>query len=400
MALIVQKYGGSSLASAEYIKKVAAHIGKLKSEDNDVVVVVSAMGKTTDELLQLANEVCADPDKRELDMLLSVGERISISLLALALQDLGYRAKSFTGSQVGIITDNHHTRARILEIRADRLIHELQQGKIVIIAGFQGVSLDKEITTLGRGGSDTTAVAIGAALKADRVELMKDVDGVLKADPGIVDSPEIVSQITYREMEEMASLDAGVVKSESVELAKYYGIKVGIGSSLSGNIGTIVCDEPFAPDQIKAITLEKDLIFVEIDSNDAQQTATILSANYIKLKNFRQQDEITTFDIHRNHFEEFKSFWNKATREKIKTEENFAVISFVGNGIKPGTKATAIIFQMLKKMNIKYRRSIVTENRISISVPEKEAESMIREFYDWLYEQPVKITPNEATKNA
>ncbi len=394
MALIVQKYGGSSLASADYIKRVAAHVGGLKKAGDEIVVVVSAMGKTTDNLMNLAREVSSNPDKRELDMLLSVGERISISLLALALQDMGYSAISFTGSQVGIITDNRHTRARILEIRANRLREELNKGKIVIIAGFQGVSIDKEITTLGRGGSDTTAVALGAALKADRVELMKDVDGIMRADPAVIENPEIIRSITYREMEEMAGLDAGVVKRESIELAEYYGIKVGIGSSFTGKVGTIVSDHSFAPDKIKAITVEKNLLHYLITGEKISALIRELMAGKIPLKNFILRENTLSFDTPKEWKRELEEILKRGEKNSYSREDDYVLISFIGNGIKPGSKAGEHIFQMFHETGTRIKRSVIVENRVSAAIPEKESEEKIKSFYDYLYRSPVRMEKN------
>ena len=230
MALVVQKYGGSSLATPKLILRVASRIEKLKKSGVDVVVVASAMGNTTDHLLRLARKTVSHPSERELDMLLTAGERISMSLLAMALQDLNVSAISFTGSQSGIITTGDHTHARILEIRPHRIREELARGKVVIIAGFQGVSHDREITTLGRGGSDTSAVALAAALNADRCEILTDVEGLYTADPKRVPNAQMISEITYDEATEMANLGAKM-HVRSIEVAKQYGVKVRIASS-------------------------------------------------------------------------------------------------------------------------------------------------------------------------
>ena len=381
MALVVQKYGGSSLASADFIKKVAINIGNLRNEGNDVVVVVSAMGKTTDDLTKLAHEVSANPDKREMDMLLSIGERVSISLLAMALHDLGHDAISFTGSQVGIITDNEHTRARILEIRADRLQNELEKGKIVIVAGFQGVSINKEITTLGRGGSDTTAVALGAALKADRVELMKDVDGILKADPKLVDSPEVIRQITYKEMEEMASLEAGVIKTESITLAEYYGVKIGVGSSFTGKVGTIITDKSLVQDTVKSIPCDTEIIFVTIKTKETAKISQALMANRLVLYNFVQEKDKIRFYASKKWEDEIRNILNKFPNAEGDVNDKYAMISFVGDGIKPGSETAAKIFTLFANSLKEPFEAMASESRISVFVEKLSAKKLVNQFY-------------------
>ncbi|MET8232915.1 aspartate kinase [Micromonospora sp. NPDC005298] len=241
MALVVQKYGGSSVANAERIKRVAERIVAARKAGDDVVVVVSAMGDTTDELLDLANQVSPLPPGRELDMLLTAGERISMALLAMAIHNLGYEARSFTGSQAGVITTSVHGRARIIDVTPGRLKGALDEGSVVIVAGFQGVSQDtKDVTTLGRGGSDTTAVALAAALHADVCEIYTDVDGVFTADPRIVPNARHIRHITYEEMLELAACGAKVLHLRSVEYARRAGLPIHVRSSYSTNTGTMV----------------------------------------------------------------------------------------------------------------------------------------------------------------
>jgi aspartate kinase len=241
VALVVQKYGGSSVANAERVKRVAERIVEAKKNGDDVVVVVSAMGDTTDELLDQARQITADPPGRELDMLLTAGERISMALLAIAISTHGYEARSFTGSQAGVITTSSHGKARIIDVTPGRLRSALDDGSIVIVAGFQGVSQDtKDVTTLGRGGSDTTAVAVAAALDADVCEIYTDVDGVFTADPRIVPNAKRLETITYEEMLELAASGAKVLMLRCVEYARRYGIPVHVRSSYSQLPGTIV----------------------------------------------------------------------------------------------------------------------------------------------------------------
>ncbi len=241
VALVVQKYGGSSVADAERIKRVAERIVSARKAGDDVVVVVSAMGDTTDELLDLANQVSPLPPGRELDMLLTAGERISMALLAMAIHNLGYEARSFTGSQAGVLTTSTHGRARIIDVTPGRLRGALDEGSIVIVAGFQGVAQDtKDITTLGRGGSDTTAVALAAALDADVCEIYTDVDGVYTADPRIVPNARHITKITYEEMLELAAAGAKVLHLRSVEYARRSNLPIHVRSSYSNKPGTMV----------------------------------------------------------------------------------------------------------------------------------------------------------------
>ena len=241
MALVVQKYGGSSVANAERIKRVAERIVATRKAGNDVCVVVSAMGDTTDELIDLAHQVSPLPPGREFDMLLTAGERISMALLAMAIHNLGYEAKSYTGSQAGVITTSSHGRARIIDVTPGRLRGALDEGAITIVAGFQGVAQDtKDITTLGRGGSDTTAVALAAALKADVCEIYTDVDGVFSADPRIVKDARRIEQVTYEEMLELAACGAKILHLRSVEYARRFGVPIHVRSSYSDKAGTMV----------------------------------------------------------------------------------------------------------------------------------------------------------------
>lgn len=246
MGLIVQKYGGSSVADAAGMKRVAARIVASKRAGHDVVVVVSAMGDTTDELIDLAKQITPMPTGRELDMLLTSGERISMALLAMAIGNLGAEARSFTGSQAGVITDSVHGRARIIDVTPGRIVDALKEGAIAIVAGFQGISQDtKDVTTLGRGGSDTTAVALAAALEADVCEIYTDVDGVFSADPRIVPSACKLKSITYDEMLEMAASGAKVLHLRCVEYARRFDLPIHVRSSFSSNEGTwVVKDRP------------------------------------------------------------------------------------------------------------------------------------------------------------
>lgn len=263
MAIIVQKYGGSSVADADKLRKVAGKVCACRAEGHDVVVVVSAMGKTTNELLTLAKQMAPNPPRRELDMLLTVGERITCALLSIAIQEQGYEAISLTGSQCGILTNDRHSDARIIEVRPVRVEDELARGRIVIVAGFQGVSYKREITTLGRGGSDTTAVALAAALGAEHCEIYSDVDGVYSADPNQVAAARHLPELSYEEMQEMAVSGAKVLKAEAVEFAKRAGIAIYARASFAPGRETVVRrDVPEEHHGVRAVVSERGVALV------------------------------------------------------------------------------------------------------------------------------------------
>lgn len=262
---VVQKFGGSSVADADKIRKVAARVKARHAEGCELVVVVSAMGDTTDELLSLAKKISADPQRRELDMLLSCGERISMALLSMALHELGVPAISFTGSQSGIITDDSHAQARIIEVKPARIEEELRKGKVVIVAGYQGVSKSREVTTLGRGGSDTTAVALAAALGAD-CEIYSDVDGVFSADPRIVPSAKKLETLSFEEMQELAAAGAKVLNAQAVEFAREKGIVIHARSTHAAGTGTAITNA-FTAARVKGVTCDTELwVFASKDS--------------------------------------------------------------------------------------------------------------------------------------
>jgi aspartate kinase len=271
MSIVVQKYGGSSVADADRIRKVAERVMATRAQGHDVVVVVSAMGDTTDDLLALAKRISPNPERRELDMLLSAGERISMALLSMAIRELGGDAISFTGSQSGIITNDRHVDARIIEVRPFRVQDELSRGKIVVVAGYQGVSYRREVTTLGRGGSDTTAVAMAAALGAEWCEICSDVDGVYSADPRVVPAARRIGVLSYEETQEMAEAGAKVLNAQAVEFAKDRGIAIyarATASSLPGvdpaSDGTVVRRfSPRMPGTVVGIASEKDVFALQ-----------------------------------------------------------------------------------------------------------------------------------------
>lgn len=272
MALIVQKYGGTSVGSAERIIAVAQRVMQTVKAGNSLVVVVSAMGKTTDGLVKLANAISTNPCRREMDMLLSTGEQVSIALLSMALQDLGQSAISLTGAQVGIVTEAEHTRARILNISSHRIERHLKDGKVVVVAGFQGISstTDWEITTLGRGGSDTSAVALAAALKANCCEIYTDVPGILTTDPRIVPEAQLMTEITCDEMLELASLGAKVLHPRAVEIARNYGVELVVRSSWSDEPGTKVVSPTPQPRSLVGLEITRPVDGVEYDTDQAK----------------------------------------------------------------------------------------------------------------------------------
>jgi aspartate kinase len=272
MALIVQKYGGTSVGTVERIQSVAQRVWQTVQAGNSLVVVVSAMGKTTDGLVKLANEISPNPSRREMDMLLSTGEQVTIALLSMALQELGQPAISLTGAQVGIVTEAEHTRARILRIETERLERHLQEGKVVVVAGFQGISRtdDLEITTLGRGGSDTSAVALAAALKADFCEIYTDVPGILTTDPRLVPEAQLMAEITCDEMLELASLGAKVLHPRAVEIARNFGVPLVVRSSWSDEPGTWVTSPAPQPRSLEGLELARAVDAVEFDTDQAK----------------------------------------------------------------------------------------------------------------------------------
>jgi aspartate kinase len=391
MALVVQKYGGSSLANPDSIKRIAKRIVAEHKSGDQIVVVVSAMGDTTDHLVQMAHQVSDTPPEREMDMLLSVGERISIALLAMAIESLGINAISFTGSQVGIITDDRHTEARILEIRCHRILEELERGKIVVVAGFQGVSVTKEITTLGRGGSDTTAIALAVALKADRCEFMKDVDGVYVAEPKVVSDSRLNEQISYDSMIEMANMGAGVLKAESVEMAKKFKMKIAVGSSDSGKVGTIITDYSLDSSSIDGIVSQKDLAYVRASTENSLQTSALLekmAERRIKIQAFLHNGEISELVVGNKFMSALKDIFQEIAAEndtlQFETEENQAIVAIVGNGLNFDSRIAEKIFRTSNQLEIETKMLQVTELRISWLVPEDTADETVRRLHQEL----------------
>lgn len=280
MSLVVQKYGGKCLANIESVKRVASRVAELRGSGKSVIVVVSAMGQSTDNLLSMAYQVSAKPNRRELDMLLTTGERVSMTLLSMALHDLGCKAISYTGSQAGVMTDESHSSARIIDIKPIRIDDSLKRGEVVVLAGFQGVSpLTKEVTTLGRGGSDTTAVAMAAHFKAERCEILKDVDGIASADPKIVDRTKLYKNLSYEIVSDMCFWGAKVLHYRSIELAKKEHVPLFVGSASQLNQGTLIVpeEEMFEKPKVVSVNSHAFVEHIRIDTPDTAKSFQILS---------------------------------------------------------------------------------------------------------------------------
>src|SRR6266446_3908946 len=352
MALLVQKFGGSSVADAEKIMNVARRVAA-SAPGNQLVVVVSAMGKTTDGLLALARQISTAPDLREMDMLLSTGEQVTIALLAMALQTLGLKARSFTGPQVGMRTDHAHTQARIIQIDADRVRRALDGGEIAVVAGFQGLSDADEITTLGRGGSDLTAVALAAALKADVCEIYTDVDGVYTADPNIVPDARKLPRVAYDEMLELASLGAKVLQTRSVEFAKKYGVTVHVRSTFRPDPGTIVTREERAME---------DVVVTGITHDRSQAKISLLRVP--------DRPGIAA------------QVFGAVGAEKTVHDERVSKVSIVGVGMRSHSGVAARMFSALSKEGINIQMISTSEIAVSCVIEDKYAELAVRSLHD------------------
>lgn len=343
MSIVVQKYGGSSVADVSKIRTVAERVMRTRQLGHDVVVVVSAMGDTTDELLALAKQVSANPARRELDMLLTAGERISMALLSMAIRELGGDAISFTGSQSGIITNDRHVDARIVEVRPFRVQDELARGRIVVVAGYQGVSYRREVTTLGRGGSDTTAVAMAAALGAEYCEICSDVDGVYSADPRVVPAASRIGTLSYEETQELAEAGAKVLNAQAVEFAKEKGIAIyarATASPLPGpdpsTDGTVVrLNPPRMPGRVVGVASEKDLLFLEATA-PAPALLALLDRFGVVGKQVRQFSGTTTMVVSRENLHEearVRQALDEAFANQVRITDGLGAVSVIGAGI-------------------------------------------------------------------
>lgn len=384
MDIIVQKYGGTSVATPAKIASVADRIVASRKEGHQVAVVVSAMGESTDELLALAQKVSKAPPKRELDMLLTSGERISMSLLAMAINDRGCPALSFTGSQGGIITDAEHTRAKILEVRADRIRQALEDGKVAIVAGFQGMSTEREITTLGRGGSDTTAVALALALGAKECQVFTDVDGVYTADPRIVGEARKLDRITYDEMVELASLGAQVLHPRSVELAAKHELPIRVSSSLDNNQGTIVEQKTsMEAVKVRGIASDQKVVLFTLESvprkiHGVSQIVGELARQGIPIKLFfhgasgRKHVDLL-FLVGEEHIQKTKGILSKASRrlgaKELLQNDKVGTVSIVGLGIGREPEILATLFQVVAKLHAHVEAVSTSEIKITCVLP-------------------------------
>jgi aspartate kinase len=395
MAIIVQKFGGTSVADAARVHLAARRALRALLSEKQVVMVVSAMGRTTDELVRLARQVSRRPSKRELDMLLATGEQVSIALVAMAIHEAGYEAISLTGAQVGLLTDSDHTAARIRSIDARRIRQELDQGRIVIVAGFQGVDSDFNITTLGRGGSDTTAVAIAAALGAEACEIYTDVDGVYSADPRIVPTARKLPAITYDEMLEMAALGAKVMHARSIELGKKYDVPMHVRSSLTDSPGTMIMNEmPGMEDvAVRGVTLKRAITRVTLAGlgGDAEVTAAVFNA--LAERGVLVDDIVQTvhdgagratlgFTVQGRDAAEVQAVAELVAQrfgvDAVAMDPDLARISVVGVGMRSHHGVAARMFAALAAKRIRIDNISTSEIVISVLVPAADAERALQ----------------------
>lgn len=396
--LIVQKFGGTSVGTTDRIKNVARRVAQARAEGNDVVVVVSAMSGETDRLIGLAHQISPLPDQREMDMLISTGERVTIALLAMALQESGVAARSFTGRQVGILTDAVHTNARIEQITAERLKESLAEGVVPVVAGFQGINQRSDVTTLGRGGSDTTAVALAAALKADLCDIYTDVDGVYTTDPNIVPNARKLSKISYEEMLEMASLGAKVLQTRSVEFAMKYQVPVRVRSSFNDHEGTLVTKEDLEMEQevVSGVTYDKNqakvtLLGVPDRPGIASKIFGTLARENVVVDMIIQnvsQGGMTdiSFTVPKGDARRAKETLSKLAEEMgvqdIQLTENIAKVSIVGVGMRSHSGVAAKMFSSLAAEGINIMMISTSEIKISCVIDSKYTELAVRTLHD------------------
>ncbi|PLX74513.1 MAG: aspartate kinase [Desulfuromonas sp.] len=394
MALVVQKYGGTSVGSVEKIKNVARRVARSYDEGNQVVVVVSAMAGETDKLVGLANEVCDIPDDREYDVLVASGEQVSIALLSMALKSMGYQAKSYLGWQIPIYTDDAHAKARIKEIRDENIRADLEKGTICIVAGFQGIDADGNIATLGRGGSDTSAVAVAAAMKADVCEIYTDVDGVYTTDPRIVSAASKIEKISYDEMLELASLGAKVLQIRSVEFAKKYGVVIHVRSSFNDNLGTLVKEEDADMETVlvSGISYNKNeakISVIRVPDKPGIAAALFgpLSEANITVDMIIQNvshDGFTdlTFTVPRTDFKKalpiVEESAAKIGAEKVQSDESIAKVSIVGVGMRSHSGIASKMFETLSVEGVNIEMISTSEIKVSCVIDDKYTELAVR----------------------
>lgn len=400
MGIIVQKFGGSSVADVEKIKNVARRAMREQDAGNQVVVVVSAMGKTTDKLLGMAHELNEAPSARELDMLASTGEQVSIAMLAIALHAEGRKAVSMTGPQVGILTDEIHAKAKIVRISDERLRRRLDEGNIVIVAGFQGATVNNEITTLGRGGSDTTAVALAAVLKADRCDIYTDVDGVYTCDPRIVKNARKLEAISYDEMLELATLGAKVLHNRSVEFARKYNVPLQVRSSFNDNPGTLVVKESKEMEDIvvSGVAYNRSEAKISIlglpdrpgiaaDVFGALHDAHIVVDMIIQNVGHDGTNDLS-FTVGRGDLREALACAEKIAEQigarGVESAPNVAKVSVVGAGMQSHTDVAAKMFRALAEQNINIQSISTSEIKISCVIAEEDVDKAVQAIHDAL----------------
>jgi aspartate kinase len=397
MALIVQKYGGSSVADAGRIKSVARRIVQAKDKGNQVVVVVSAMGDTTDELIKLAGQVSRQPDRRELDLLLSTGEIVSSTLLAMALQDMGYETISLTGAQAGIRTDSTYSRARIQSIESRRVVKELEKGSIVIVAGFQGITEEMDITTLGRGGSDTTAVALAASLGAEICQIYTNVDGVYTADPSLIPEAQQLLEIGYEEMLELASYGAKVVHPRAVELGELFNIPILVASSFTDSQGTLIHGGISMEVRNKVRSIAHDLDVAKITVVGVPDHPGIAAAIFqplskadISIDTIVQNasiDNITdlTFTVAESQLaramEVVKPIAESIGARECASDSKLGKVSIIGTGMQNTPGYAARMFEALSEEGINIQLITTSEIRITCIIDEARVEGAVRTLH-------------------
>ncbi len=398
MALYVQKYGGTSVGSVERIEAVAAKVQGFRERGDDVVVVVSAMSGETNRLIGLANEIQDTPDRREMDVLLSTGEQVTIALLAMALKKRGVDARSYTGGQVRILTDSSHSKARIQDIETQRMRADLEAGRVVIVAGFQGVDEQGNITTLGRGGSDTTGVALAAALKADECQIYTDVDGVYTTDPRVVAGARRLDRITFEEMLEMASLGSKVLQIRSVEFAGKYKVPLRVLSSFQDGPGTLITiedEETVEKPVISGIAFNRDeakltVVGVPDIPGVASRILGPISRENIEVDMIVQNvgaDHTTdfTFTVHRNDFERAQAILEKIVVElgarSHGGNSKIAKVSIVGVGMRSHAGVASKMFDALAQENINIQMISTSEIKVSVVIAEKYMELAVRALH-------------------
>ena len=397
MSLIVQKFGGSSVADAKKIFNVAGRITDAYNEGNDVVVVVSAMGDTTDDLIEKAREINDKPSRREMDVLLSTGEQITISLLAMALEKMGYPVISLTGWQVAMITDSNNSKARLKTIKTQRILSELDKKKIVIVAGFQGVNEYNDITTLGRGGSDTTAVALAAALKADLCEIYTDVDGVYTADPRYVKGAKKLNDISYDEMLELASLGANVLHNRSVELAKKYNVNMEVKSSFEKIEGTKVKEVSLVEKMlVRGVAKDNDVARISVigipdEPGKAYRVFNLLAKNNISVDIIlqsigRDNTKDISFTVCMDQLDEAVKVLtdNLAVlgAKEVKSRSDISKVSIVGAGMASNPGVAAKMFEALYDAQINIHMISTSEIKVSVLINEKNADKAVEVIHD------------------